>query len=61
MGFGDERRKYLAPREVAEYFGLSRSKVYQMVDRKELAAHKFGGSIRIRREELERLERDNAL
>ena len=32
-----------------------------MTPEEELAAHKFGGSIRIRREELERLERDSAL
>ena len=57
----DKRRKYFTPREVADYFGLSRAKVYQMVGRRELAAHKFGNAIRIAREELERLERDSAL
>lgn len=57
----DKRRKYLSVGEVAEYFGLSRSKVYQMVDRKELGALKLGNAIRVPREEIERLERDSAL
>ena len=52
----DRRRKYFSVSEVKDYLGLSRSKVYQLVDRGELPACKFGGSIRISRADIVRYE-----
>lgn len=56
----DEDRKNFTVVEVAEYLGITRSTVQKMVDREELKADKFAGSIRVPREEVERLERETA-
>ncbi len=52
----DQRRKYYSVSEVKDYLGLSRSKVYQLIERGELAASRFGGSLRISRDEVLRFE-----
>ena len=56
----DKDRKNFTVVEVAEYLGITRSTVQQMVDREELKADKFAGAIRVPREEVERLERETA-
>lgn len=56
----DGRRKYLTVREVADYFGLSRSYVYQIVNRRDLKAHRFGNALRVSRDEVLRYERESA-
>jgi len=52
----DGRRKYYSVSEVKDYLGLSRSKVYQLVESGEIGASKFGGSLRISRDEVLRYE-----
>ncbi len=52
----DKRRKYFSVTEVKDYLGLSRSKVYQLVESGELPACRFGGSIRISRTDILRYE-----
>jgi excisionase family DNA binding protein len=56
----DKGRRYFTVGETAEHLGLSRSKVYQMVGRRELRSLKIGGVARIPREEIERLERGSS-
>ncbi len=56
----DERRKNLTVVEAADYLGLTRGKVKDMVDRGILKANKFAGAIHIPREEVERIERETA-
>jgi excisionase family DNA binding protein len=56
----DKDRKNFTVVEVAEYLGITRSTVQEMVDREELKAHKFAGAVHIPREEVERLERETA-
>jgi excisionase family DNA binding protein len=56
----DESRKTLTVVEAAEYLGLTRSTVQEMVDRGELKADKFAGAVHIPREEVERVERETA-
>ena len=58
----DERRKKVTVVEAAEYLGLSRTKVQEMVDRGILKADKrsYAGAVRIPREEVERIERETA-
>ena len=46
--------------EVAEYLGITRSTVQEMVDREEIKADKFAGAVHIPREEVERIERETA-
>jgi excisionase family DNA binding protein len=56
----DKRRKKVTVVEAAEYLGLSRTKVQEMVNRGILKADKFAGAVRIPREEVERIERETA-
>ncbi len=56
----DKDRKNLTVVEVAEYLGITRSTVQEMVDREELKVDKFAGAVHIPREEVERIERETA-
>ena len=56
----DKDRKNFTVVEAAEYLGLSRTTVQDMVHRGVLKADKFAGAIHIPREEVERLERETA-
>ena len=56
----DEKRKHFTVVEAAEYLGLSRTTVQEMVDSGVLKADKFAGAVHIPREEVERLERETA-
>ena len=56
----DEHRKQLTVVEAAEYLGLTRGQVQDMVERGVLKAEKFAGAIHIPREEVERIERETA-
>ena len=56
----DEHRKQLTVVETAEYLGLTRGQVQDMVERGVLGADKFAGAIHIPREEVERIERETA-
>ena len=56
----DKDRKNLTVVEVAEYLGITRSTVQEMVDREVLKADKFAGAVHIPREEVERIERETA-
>jgi excisionase family DNA binding protein len=46
--------------EVAEYLGLTRGQIQNMVERGVLKADRFAGAIHIPREEVERIERETA-
>ncbi len=56
----DEKRKQVTVAEAAEYLGLTRGQVQDMVERGVLKADKFAGAIHIPREEVERIERETA-
>jgi excisionase family DNA binding protein len=56
----DKKRKKVTVAEAAEYLGLTRGKVQDMVERGVLKADKFAGAIHIPREEVERIERETA-
>jgi excisionase family DNA binding protein len=56
----DEDRKKVPVMEAAEYLGLSRTTVQEMVDRGVLKAERFAGAVHIPREEVERIERETA-
>ena len=56
----DKSRKAVTVVEAAEYLGLTRSTVQEMVDRGVLKADKFAGAVHIPREEVERIERETA-
>ncbi len=56
----DKSRKAVTVMEAAEYLGLTRSTVQEMVDRGVLKADKFAGAVHIPREEVERIERETA-
>ncbi len=56
----DESRKTVTVVEAAEYLGLSRSTVQEMVDRGVIKADRFAGAVHIPREEVERIERETA-
>jgi excisionase family DNA binding protein len=47
-------KAFLRVDEVKDLFGVSRSAVYLWIDNGKLIAGKYGGSIRIKREELEK-------
>jgi len=54
----DKDRKIVTVVEAAEYLGISRTTVQEMVDRGVLKADKFAGAVHIPREEVERIERE---
>ncbi len=56
----DERRKKVTVVEAAEYLGLSRTTVQEMVDRGIIKADRFAGAVHIHREEVERIARETA-
>ena len=56
----DDHRKQLTVVEAAEYLGLTRGQIQDMVERGVLAADKFAGAVHIPREEIERIERETA-
>jgi excisionase family DNA binding protein len=56
----DKDRKIVTVVEAAEYLGISRTTVQEMVDRGVLKADKFAGAVHIPREEVERIERETA-
>jgi excisionase family DNA binding protein len=56
----DEHRKQFTVVEAAEYLGLTRGQVQDMVERGVLEADRFAGAIHISREEVERIERETA-
>ena len=56
----DENRKKITITEAAEYLGLTRTTVQEMVERGVLKAEKFAGAVHIPREEVERIERETA-
>jgi len=56
----DEHRKQLTVVETAEYLGLTRGQVEDMVERGVLKADKFAGAIHIPRDEVERIEHETA-
>jgi len=56
----DEHRKQVTLVEAAEYLGLTRGQVEDMVERGVLKADKFAGAIHIPREEVERIARETA-
>ena len=56
----DKDRKNITVVEAAEYLGLSRTRVQEMVERGVLKADKFAGAVHIPREEVERIERETA-
>ena len=56
----DKSRKNVTVAEAAEYLGLTRSRVQEMVDRGVLKADEFAGAVHIPREEVERIERETA-
>lgn len=60
IGVEDKDRKKVTVAEAAEYLGLTRGKVQELVERGMLKADRFAGAIHIPREEVERLERETA-
>jgi excisionase family DNA binding protein len=56
----DKNRKKVTITEAAEYLGLTRTTVQDMVERGVLKADKFAGAVHIPREEVERIERETA-
>jgi excisionase family DNA binding protein len=56
----DKDRKTVTVVEAAEYLGLSRTRIQEMVDRGVLKADRFAGAVHIPREEVERIERETA-
>lgn len=60
IGVEDKDRKKVTVAEAAEYLGVTRGKVQQLVEHGVLKADKFAGAIHIPREEVERIERETA-
>ena len=55
----DGRVQYLSVKDVADHLGLGQSTVYDLINRGELKAKKFGRSTRIHKEALRRYERES--
>jgi excisionase family DNA binding protein len=57
-GVEDENRKQVTVVEAAEYLGLTRGQILDMVERGVIKADRFAGAIHIPRGEVERIERE---
>jgi excisionase family DNA binding protein len=57
-GVEDENRKQVTMVEAAEYLGLTRGQILDMVERGVIKADRFAGAIHIPRDEVERIERE---
>lgn len=56
----DKRRGYAKVKEVADYFGVSRSIVYEWISSGQLQAKKFGKkAVRVHLSEIERFEQES--
>lgn len=49
-----ERKPFFTPRSLAEYLAVSRTTVYEMLDRGVIPSYKFEGSRRIAAEDVDR-------
>ena len=56
----DDHRTTVSVVEAADYLGLTRGQIQDMVERGLLKADRFAGAIHIPREEVERIERETA-
>jgi excisionase family DNA binding protein len=56
----DKNRTKITVTEAAEYLGLTRTTVQDMVERGEIKAERFAGAIHIPRQEVERIESETA-
>jgi excisionase family DNA binding protein len=56
----DKSRNKITVAEAAEYLGVTRTTIQQMVESGVLKADRFAGAIHIPREEVERIERETA-
>ena len=56
----DKNRTRVTVIEAAEYLGLTRTTVLDMVERGEIKAERFAGAIHIPRQEVERIEGETA-
>jgi len=57
-GVEDENRKQVTLVEAAEYLGLTRGQILDMVERGVIKADSFAGAVHIPRGEVERIERE---
>lgn len=55
----DESIKFFSIKEVAQRYSLSKSKVYQLVENKEIGCLRIGKAIRISSKDLESFEKKN--
>lgn len=56
----DKRRGYATVKEVADYFGVGRSSVYEWISTGQLQAKKFGKkAVRVHLSEIERFEQES--
>ena len=47
------KEQMLKPMEAANYLAISRATLYRLIDKREIFAHKVGGSLRLSKEDLE--------
>lgn len=45
---------FLSPQELANYFGVSLKTIYRRIERREIPFYKIGGSIRLKKEDIEK-------
>lgn len=45
---------FLSPQELADYFGVSLKTIYRRIENREIPFYKIGGSIRLKKEDIER-------
>jgi len=45
---------FLSPQELADYFGVSLKTIYRRIESREIPFYKIGGSIRLKKEDIER-------
>jgi excisionase family DNA binding protein len=45
---------FLSPKELADYFGVSLKTIYRRIEKREIPFYKIGGSIRLKKEDIEK-------
>jgi len=54
-----EKKNFISPLEVAELLTVSMPTIYRLISNKIIPSHRFGGSLKISKEDLEKFIRES--
>ncbi len=61
IGSNAENKIFLTPDELADYLSISKTTVYRLVYKREIAFNKIGGSLRFRKDDIDKYLNDERI